>query len=527
MSRTVKRLHCAFALPLALALGSPVAAQTRSSPTLIVFITADQFKPEYFDRFRAQFTGGFARLVNGGAFYTNAFQDHAITETAQGHSETLSGRYPRSTGILTNARGVGDPRTRLLGLDSAGASPFRFRGTTLIDWMRSADPQSRAFSVSRKDRGAILPIGRGKESVWWYAKGNFTTSTYYADTLPTWVRVFNDRRVPFRSAGRAWTLLLPESAYPEPDFVEVENKRAHQTFPHALTSDTSLAKIQFIDFPWMDEYTLDFALQGVNELNLGRGPHTDLLAISLSSNDAVGHRFGPDSRELHDEVLRLDRSLGVFLDSLFKLRDSTRIIIALTADHGVAPFPELSHSPEVSKAMNVRFRPTLDSVRARLAARGVTDTAAFSFDPGVLLVNRQALAAHGVDPDSAVEDFARHMRELPGVARVQRVRDLSKGDTIRDPVARRWLHMVAPDLPVELAITLEPYNVWWMGGWAEHGSPYDYDAHVPVLFYGPPFRPGRYTEQVGVVDMAPTLARVLGVRPTEALDGHVLTSSLR
>jgi hypothetical protein len=180
-------------------------------PRLVVFLTVDQLRPDYLDRWARQLTGGLGRLSQRGAFFPNAFQDHAITETAPGHASTLSGRFPRSTGILRNAAGVEDPQAPLLTSRDPGASPYRFRGSTLIDWMRSRDPRSRALSVSRKDRGAILPLGRAKQSVFWYAasSGELTTSRYYADTLPTWIRRVNARRVPQSYAGQSWTLLLP------------------------------------------------------------------------------------------------------------------------------------------------------------------------------------------------------------------------------------------------------------------------------------------------------------------------------
>jgi len=158
-------------------------ANPPQAPSLVVFITVDQMRPDYFSRFESQLTGGLARLYRGGAFYTNAFQDHAITETAPGHASTMSGRFPRSTGIVQNTAGVEDPRSPVIGGGGPGASPARFRGTTLIDWMQKKDSRSRALSVSRKDRGAILPLGRAKQSVFWYTTtGNFSTSSYYADT---------------------------------------------------------------------------------------------------------------------------------------------------------------------------------------------------------------------------------------------------------------------------------------------------------------------------------------------------------
>jgi hypothetical protein len=194
---------------------APASAQerVRERPTLVVLIAADQLRPDYFQRYTANLTGGFARLLREGAYFTESELDHATTETAPGHSSMLSGRFPRSHGILRNPAGVQDVRFPTLG-DPAGASPFRFRGSTLLDWMRLSDPRSRALSVSRKDRGAILPIGRSPEEVYWYVRGRFTTSTYYRDTLPNWVRQFNDRRLPQRTAGRVWDLLLPPGGHP-------------------------------------------------------------------------------------------------------------------------------------------------------------------------------------------------------------------------------------------------------------------------------------------------------------------------
>ena len=169
-------------------------------PTLVVFFTIDQMRPDYFDRWKGQLTGGLARLDRDGVLYVNAFHDHATTETAPGHSVTMSGRFPAHTGIVRNNAGVGDSAEPLLyGQRGLGASPFRFRGSTLIDWLRTNDPGSRALSVSRKDRGAILPMGRAHQSVYWYGfERGFTTSTYYADTLPAWVQRFNARGGPKR-----------------------------------------------------------------------------------------------------------------------------------------------------------------------------------------------------------------------------------------------------------------------------------------------------------------------------------------
>ena len=496
-------------------------------PTLVVFFTVDQMRSDYFSRFDKQLKGGLARLYHAGAFFDNAYQDHAITETAPGHSATLSGRFPRSTGITTNTLGVQDDRAPLLSGASPGASPFRFRGTTLIDWMRVADPRSRALSISRKDRGAILPVGRAHEEVYWFAPDRFTTSTYYHDTIPTWMTRFNARQLPQRYAGKQWTLLLPEREYPESDSMPLENGGRNFTFPHQFPSDSSAAARFLMAYPMMDEVTLQAALAGVEALQLGKGPQTDLLAVSLSSTDAVGHAFGPDSREIHDQILRLDRSLGAFLDSLFKLRDSTRVIIALTADHGVQPFPAIHASRERGAvARYVDLDPAYADLLAAVATRGV-DTSALHFAEGMVFVDRSAFARAHVDVDSTLRRFAEQMRKVPGVGRVDFVRALAQADTVHDAVARRWLHMLSPELPVELVVSLEPYAYWAGTPNATHGTPNDEDAHVPVVFWGVGVRGGRYGDFTRVVDIAPTIAHVLGVPPLERLDGHVLTRALR
>ena len=514
-----------------------VASFRGTPPKLLVFITVDQLRPDYFSRFDSQLTGGLGRLYRGGAVFTNAFQDHGITETAPGHSTTMSGRHPRSTGILENTRGVYDPRAPLIDASGDPASPERFRGTVLFDWLRAKDHRSRALSVSRKDRGAILPLGRAKEQVYWYAtNGTFTTSRYYADTLPDWVRRFNARREPMRYAGQVWSLLLDEAEYPEPDSVIAEAGPRYQpqpgvrppiTFPYYAPEDSARAAAVLPAFPWMDQLTLAFALEGLQTLRLGAGPQTDVLAISLSTTDAVGHRFGPDSREIHDHILRLDRYLGAFFDSLYKVRDSASVIVALTADHGVAPNPAVTSSRDPSRRAEYATAvfDTVAAFRRRVIAARV-DSTAFEFDSPFLLLDREKFRRARVPADSVVRAFVRAVRSIPVVQRADIMRELARRDTTKDVIARRWLHAFPPDLPVEVAITLQPYSYWYRSNIATHGTPHDYDAHVPVIFYGPPFVPGKYDQFARVVDMAPTLAAVMGVTPSERLDGRVLEAAV-
>ncbi len=499
---------------------------TPSKPTLVVMLTLDQLRGDYIQRFRPQLTGGLARFANSGAWYTNAHHDHAITETAPGHASLLSGRFPRSTEIASNRAGVNDPSSPWLEFypGEPGASPMRFRGTGLFDWMHAADGRSRALSISMKDRSAILPIGKAKQNVVWYStSGKFTTSTYYASKVPGWLNAFNARDLGRRSAGRVWNLLLPESAYPEPDSVPAE-AGSKVTFPHIISSDSTNAASAVRNSPFMDEMTLAAALAGVDALGIGKGPHTDLLNISLSATDVIGHTYGPDSRELHDQILRVDRAIGAFIDSLYKMRDSSQIVFAVTGDHGVASLPELNIERASPPPVRISLRGVVTAARKHLRDAGV-DTTALLFDGFTVSADRDKFKAAKVSPDSILDKVAADFRAVDGVARVDRFADLLKRDTVGDPIARRWNHQFYPG-EIDLAITLTRMSIGSPSG-TTHGSPYDYDSHVPIIFYGAGIRPGVHANFVRTVDIGPTLAALLGVRPLEKLDGVPLRSAFR
>lgn len=504
-------------------------AAPAATPTLVVLITIDGFRAGYLDKFGSQLTGGLGRLKNGGAWFTNGHQDHAITETAPGHASLLSGRFPRSTGISANRTGVADPNSPLLGFSGVlGASPVRFQGTEFFDWLQAKDPRARALSVSAKDRGAILPIGKSRQQVYWYpGDGEFTTSRYYADSLPEWVRRFNARRLPESYAGKSWTLLLPASAYPEPDSVTIEGGGNDFVFPHPIPADSLQAAVWLRATPFVDEVTVALALDGVRALGLGAGPQTDLLAVSLSATDAVNHRLGPDSREAHDQVLRDDRVIGILLDSLFKMRDPSRVVVVLSADHGFTTIPELAPATvNPHPVRGVSLAPALAVARARMKLLKV-DTAAIELDWQVVLLDRAAFKRANADPAVIIKVFEDAAKAIPGIRRVDRLADLFKADTVHDPIARRWTHQFPPGSNVELVATLTSGSLWASPLVASHGSPYDIDSNVPIVFYGSGIAPGKYRDFVRTVDIAPTLAALLGVKPAEKLDGVPLRKALK
>lgn len=491
------------ALALSLTQQDPVLPPKNPGLGLVVVVTVDQLRPDYLTRYGPQLRGGLRALLDRGVFYDRARQNHAITETGPGHSTLLSGREPASTGIVNNELGVGDSSATLLGdHPQPGASPRRFRGSALYDWMLASDSGTRLLSVSRKDRGAILPVGRARAPVFWWVNGGFTTSRYYADTLPSWVRAFDARRPADRLAGSSWNLLLAPSAYPEPDRVPYENGGHDVTFPHRLPGKSSIAD-QIRDYPWMDSLTLAFALDGTRALGLGRRSGPDLLLVSLSTTDAIGHAYGPDSREIHDQILRLDRWLGWFFDSLAATVPRARTLFVLSADHGVQSFPQ-----------------RVGAERLWLAD---LERPGWRFGSGLLSADTAALASNGERVDQVAAALATRASRRRGVARVFTPASLAAAPPT-DTLAMLWRNSIPPGHGWLIAAAIQPGFVWSLHDEvsAEHGSTAPLDLTVPIVVAGPGIRHAVVHRPVRTVDIAPTLAILLGVRPSERLDGEPL-----
>ncbi len=509
-----------LALAAALPLLAPAVLAPPPRPALVVVITVDQLRPDQFSRWRGQWTGGFARLMRDGAVFSNGLQDHAITETAPGHASILSGRWPARTGIPFNSLGVGDTASPVLGGAGPGASPRRFQGTTLVDWMRASDSGLRVLSVAGKDRSAILTIGKHRGEVYWRDEGGFTTSRYYAESLPDWVRRWNARGGVAALAGRAWNLLLDPSQYAEADSAPWAAASVPHGFPHHISADPARVTGDASYTPWMDSLTLDIALEGSTRLGLGRRGRPDLLAVSLSAVDYVGHRYGPDSREIHDHLLRVDRWLGTFLDSLSAMVAPGGILVVLTADHGVTPYPEQARARGLD-AGRIRLGPLVRDLNRQLQ-RQAGDSVTLEAGSGIIHGDLERLRAAGISPESLATAVVSRVWRLPGVADAWTPATLGGAAQVNVHAAR-WRRSLPRDLRWLVVAAARPGWIWSDGdGGTTHGTSNQDDVGVPIIFAGPGVRRGEFRDTVRTVDIAPTLARLLGVKPDGRLDGRAI-----
>jgi len=520
-------------------------------PALVVILVVDQLRP---DRATRALPGGLGRLLREGRVYEQAWLEHAGTETCPGHAALATGRHPGPAGIPANVffmegRSEGiycvadeSPAGRLL-VESAetgpdGRSPRYLRAEALGDWLRAQRPGARVFSVSGKDRAAIALGGRRPDAAFWLdrrASGHFTSSRYYLARLPEWAERWNAAER-WRSLPEVWTHATgdPPNGTRADDFPG-EARRFSRTSPHPLRVGEDLAETfaRLQVSPELDAFTLSFASDLVREEGLGRDGQPDLLGVSLSATDYVGHYYGPYSQESRDTLERLDHHLDVFLRLLEERTAGRGLLVVLTADHGVMPLPEwLSEAPEPESRCPVPGgridTRTLDAwLQAQLSERfggvGVTDRPWFGREDHTLAFDADRLAALGLDRARVVAAARELLAASPGVERVWSREEIAAGAG-PEPFARLYHNSWAEGRDGDLVV--QPQAGCLLSPYPEgtgHGSPRAYDRHIPLVFFGRGVEPGRVSEAVALVDVAPTVAHVLGLVAPEDLDGRPLS----
>jgi len=505
-------------------------AQSKSHPKLIVVVIVDQMRADYLERFSPYETGGFHRFASEGADFLNANYQHSPTETCVGHAVLLSGRNPAHTGVVANEwyeratrkmmYCVEDPAFPLIGEAGLGASPKNFLGDGLGDWLQSAFPASRVYSISLKDRAAILMAGRHPQGVFWYAHqdGRFITSRYYAAQLPAWVEQFNQRHTADSYAGKRWTALL-ESTSPAYHTNQVEAQ-----FPHVMPDHVGQELYDAVyGSPFGDEVLEEFAETTIAANQLGAKDTPDLLAISFSSNDAVGHTYGPNSPEIADEQIRLDRTLGRLMRFVNERLGRENVLWALSADHGSEPTPEAERTLfGNTAAQRLPFSDAVKSVEIQLNQifHISGDMHWFSAQVDTMLYfDRAALAKHRITLQSARRALASQVRNVPGIAGFYDPSQLPASGWM--PTYIRNSNYSARSGDVYYLTKQWTYFSSRPTG-TSHGDPWPYDTHVPFVLLGWHILPHRVLENVHVVDLAPTLADIVGIYGPQShtLDGQ-------
>lgn len=529
------------------------AARVTASPKkvkLVVGIVIDQFRYDYLQRFEDQFgEGGFRRLLTSGAVFDNANYIHTPTYTACGHATFMTGAPPALTGIIGNEwydrdlaktiTSVSDDKGEFKSLGgkegARAAAPHKLLSSTLGDEMRlTTQGQAKVIGISYKDRSAILPAGKRPNGAYWFdgSTGNFVSSTYYFSDLPAWVKKFNQEQHCSKYFGAKWERLLPEAAYQRsaPDDAAYEGKgRTKYTFPYLLNGGEEKpgAKFyaQFDASPFANEHLVTLAKAAIENEGLGTDDTTDLLTVSFSANDLVGHAFGPYSQEVQDITLRTDRILADFFSYLDKKIGLNNIVITLTADHGVAPVPE--QVKELGYGGRLEMKTVTEAVETALDQRFGEEKWVLSAINGNLYLDDAAIERRKLNAED-VENTARAaVLKTPNIAECLTRTQLLKGQLPQSMIARSVANGFYAPRNGNLVVVPQAYYFFGESSLTTHGSPYSYDTHVPVIFFGPGLTPGFYHRVSSPADIAPTLATLLKVQPPSNHLGRILTEALK
>lgn len=500
------------------------AAELPKKPKLIVAIVIDQFRYDYLLKFGADYTGGLKQLLEHGAVFDDAHHIHFPTVTAAGHSTFLSGATPSLSGIVGNdwydrearkdVTSVEDDSTRLVGgvPGAIGSSPRRLLVSTLGDEIKIQEgrDEAKVIGISIKDRASILPSGHMADAAYWFDNdsNHWVTSSFYRESLPAWVKELNDAHPNRRAFGAQW-LPLDAKAGDKPFCTMVAGQDGTR-FCGTLEAT-----------PWGNEMIEEFAERALVAENLGHHTGTDVLTVSFSSNDYVGHAVGPDTPEVRDISRRTDLLLGMLLSAIDSRVGLGNAIVVLTADHGVAPVPEVNQARNMpgGRLSEREMERTLEQVLSNKYGEGKWIVASAS---SMLYFDRALMQKYKVSEADVDRTAAETIRRMPHIFRVYTAEEMAEGRVANDIVGRALTYSYYGPRCGNVTIVPEPYYMFDAAG-TTHGTPFVYDTHVPVIFMGAGLRAGHYYQKIAVNDIAPTLAALAGVDQPSGSIGRVLS----
>jgi predicted AlkP superfamily pyrophosphatase or phosphodiesterase len=535
------------------------AAQADSRPRLVVLISIDQGRADYLTRFQDLFlparngkgVGGFRYLMERGAWFPDTHHEHIPLATGPGHAVLLTGSAPYRHGIVGNdwydraskkaLYCVEDSASPIVGSTSPlkGISPRNLQVTTLGDELKMATGgKAKVFGLSLKDRAAVLMAGRLADGAFWFDEhtGTWISSRWYRKdgTLPTWIQQINAERTPHAAFAKSWNLSVSESALQRLYFPNNENADDRNNiglkFPHSLTAGQSAPNratfLAFANSPLANDWLFDSAQKLIAAEGLGQDQIPDILALNLTPNDYIGHSFGPDSAEILDVIVQTDRQLSRFFNHLNSTIGLSNVTIVLTADHGAPSIPSNSKSAGL-QAGNWSGVDAMKVVEEALDKEFGADDWVVIYEEPYLWLNQDTIQRRKVPSEGAQVAAVRALEKMEGIYAAFFKFQITGGFVPRNLVADRVYRSWHPQVSGDVMIVSK-------SGWmpranrkgTTHAEPYSYDTRVPLLLAGAGIRPGTYTEKAATMDIAPTLAFLLGVSPPSGSEGGILSRAV-
>jgi predicted AlkP superfamily pyrophosphatase or phosphodiesterase len=532
----MRNIAAAAAAVAVISMSTPHAAPA-TPPKLVVLLVVDQMRADYVDRFSGEWTGGLKRMVTQGAWFQNAAYPYLTTVTCAGHATVSTGSYPHTHGVFQNAwwdrenkrvmTCTQDPKATNIGYGipvTGGDSAWRLQVPTFTDVMRTTK-KARVASISLKARSAIMLAGHGGDAVAWLTEtlDGFETSSVFAEKPVPAVQAFAAANPITADFGKSWDKVLPAASYTGPDdgAAEAPPQGWTRSFPHPLKGTNGQPDKSFFDqwerTPFADAYVGRFAAALVDALQLGGHDTTDVLAISFSSPDLVGHSFGPRSHEIQDMYAELDKTLGTLFETLDAKVGKDKWVAGLSADHGVTPIPEqlVAEGKEAGR------------IDASAMYNAIEEALHGEVTPGRHVT---VIATNDIYFEPGIYDKIRKSRQLtskvlgaiegrPGVQRVFMSEEIRDGANSKDPLVRAAALSYFPGRSGDMVFAPKP---GWMisSAGTTHGSATPDDQRVPILFLGAGIKPGAYKDAATPADVTPTLAAIAGV--SMKAEGHAL-----
>jgi len=502
-------------------------------PKLVVFFVVDQGMPSILEKYNHMFVGGYRWLMDNGVQFKHTYHEHGYTATGPAHFVLSSGQYPGTGGVIGNQwfdrelkRGwycVEDTLSQILKDGSTGRSYRSIQSTTLGDWLKKYSPKSKVLSIAGKDRAAVLQGGKNADLTLWYDRqGGWTSSTYYTSRLPNWVSKFNRRLNVPSYVDSVWYPLMDSNIYDNntrPDYfvgeVNWSSSKYDPTFPIVFKElGLSFLLSTFYILPYGDRAVLNLGSQAVDEYNMGKDKYTDILFLGLSATDGIGHSFGPHSHEQLDNYLRLDKNMGQFIESLEMSLGKGNVLYILSSDHGAVALPEylLSQGLDAGRIPDPQrdslFNVVNNEIEKQLGVNQVYSYGnAFYFDNDLNEDGRII----------ATRIIKSHLSKLTGIRSVITKNEILNGG--KSIIDIRLINMVHPEKSPDVFLIPKKYWTWRYPRGTTHGSPYDYDAHVPLIFARSSHKDRIDSLRVKTVDIAPTIAKLIQIPFPKSVDG--------